>query len=549
MPRQLLCWSNRCAPETGASPSVPPPPPPHVQHLKSAAILHPLRLQPADKAAKGSFKGKRTTSWGTLAEASGQQHDRLPVAPRFTARQAVEQAPLLSLADFPAAVGGAAAPHVGSKQAQWAPAKPYASLRDQQRQQAPRLLPVASPSPASPAAERQLLEEHAWAGRELVAAVLAAMHGDAAAAAAALADMVADGGREGASSAGATRTGQAAAAAAAISPSQSTLDEEDGSSEDQQDPYFRHRRRALQLSRRWARAARGAGAAYAAGEHSAARQLAAEAQRLRREALAAHAEAAERIEEENNRDKRWVRCGMVTACGKIWQAAICTDLSLPAHVYSFASFSALRGSNHILPSLPVPNQPSTRLRHSSWPRPPAPPPPHHTHHQQQQRHRPVHPPTLPPTPTPQPAQPAGAGPARPARRRGSGRAAAPPRPPPLPAGRPRHSRRAGRPPRPAGGGGPRRAQQRRRGQHTAGGGEPPAGVGPAVQPAPGGARRAPAGTGGAEPRCGSWVANALWLPETVLSALLSPAVRTLTDIDVCMSATDTVVKNKARTAH
>lgn len=43
--------------------------------------------------------------------------------------------------------------------------------------------------------------------------------------------------------------------------------------------------------------------AFSVGQHSAARQLAAQAQRLRGDALAAHAEAAERIEMENNQDK------------------------------------------------------------------------------------------------------------------------------------------------------------------------------------------------------------------------------------------------------
>ncbi|KAL4436811.1 hypothetical protein ABPG75_003950 [Micractinium tetrahymenae] len=158
---------------------------------------------------------------------------------------------------------------------------------------------------ASQGAEQQLLEVYTWAGQELVAAVLAAMQGDTAAAAAALADMVADsssssyksGSKD---SAGGSRAGQAPAAA--LSCAQGACDDdEEGTAEEQQDPYFRHRRRALQLSRRWARAARGAGTAYAAGDHSAARQLAADAQRLRREVLAAHAEAAERIEEANNR--------------------------------------------------------------------------------------------------------------------------------------------------------------------------------------------------------------------------------------------------------
>jgi hypothetical protein len=47
-----------------------------------------------------------------------------------------------------------------------------------------------------------------------------------------------------------------------------------------------------------------------------ARQLAAEAQRLRQEALAAHADAAERIEAENNQHNRQARGPPVLAAGR-----------------------------------------------------------------------------------------------------------------------------------------------------------------------------------------------------------------------------------------
>ena len=82
-----------------------------------------------------------------------------------------------------------------------------------------------------------------------------------------------------------------------ISSSGSDDDEDE---EARRDPYYRYRRQALQLTRRWQRAARAATAAYSAGRHGDARHAAAAAQRWRREALAAHAAAAEQIEAANN---------------------------------------------------------------------------------------------------------------------------------------------------------------------------------------------------------------------------------------------------------
>lgn len=274
--------------------------------------LSRLPLQPGSHVVKGGgFKGRRKTSWGSLGEASGQPHGRPPMAPRFTARQGSEQGPTLNPADFPAAIGNAPPSVSGGLTTRLPAAQPHASPQPHRLHWSPPQ-PAPPPSDVSPAGQ-QLLKEHAWAGEELVAAVLAAMQGDAAAAAAALAEMVADGSSSadrsarsrGNACASASRAGQAPATTSWASD---TTGEEEGSAEEQQDPYYRHRRRALQLSRRWGRAARGAGVAYAAGEHSAARQLATEAQRLRREALAAHAEAAARIEEENNRGNRCAAC-------------------------------------------------------------------------------------------------------------------------------------------------------------------------------------------------------------------------------------------------
>lgn len=185
----------------------------------------------------------------------------------------------------------------------------------------------------------QLAEMFGWAGQELAAAVLEAVGQDVAAAASILADMVAP---EPALASAADSAEQAArdnvpaapvvAAAATVhngpasqlqqgrgsgSPSRgSGVDSDD---EPTADPYWRHRRHALLLSRRWQRAARGAAAAYAGGCHGDARHLAAQAQRLRSEALAAHAVAAERIETENNQHNRcawkWAAIEYCTSCG------------------------------------------------------------------------------------------------------------------------------------------------------------------------------------------------------------------------------------------
>lgn len=154
---------------------------------------------------------------------------------------------------------------------------------------------------------QQLLGQHGWAGRELVVAVLEAAEHNTATATAILTDMVAPQ----PATARHKLTAVAAAVAVAVAEPEAAARPEllaggcaGGSSndeaEEQQDPYYRHRRHALQLSRRWQRAARGAAGAYAAERHSEARQLAAQAQRWRQEALAAHAASAERIEAENN---------------------------------------------------------------------------------------------------------------------------------------------------------------------------------------------------------------------------------------------------------
>lgn len=241
---------------------------------------------------------QRSASWGSLAQAAGGQGSRPPAVPRYTFTAAATPADAqLASADFPATL-----PQLTARQPQWSP--PSHSVAQRQRQ----------PEVAAEALAAELLLRHAWAGPELVATVLDAAGGDAAAAAVLLDDMLAPG----SSSSAPQRAQQAARAAAAAqhggssqqtaaagsgSPLQAGEDDEQWTKEELADPYHRHRAAALQLSRRWGRAARAAAAAYAAEQHSEARALAAQAQRLRAEALAAHAAAAERIEADNNADK------------------------------------------------------------------------------------------------------------------------------------------------------------------------------------------------------------------------------------------------------
>lgn len=160
--------------------------------------------------------------------------------------------------------------------------------------------------PSAASAVQQLLRQQTWAGVELAEAVLEAAGQDAEVASAMLAEMGA--------SCGTAPHGCAQPAAAerggAPPHGDGAMDRGLGGSEEEEDehasdPYFRFRARALQLGRRWHRAARAAAAAHTSGQHSVARQLAAEARKLRQEALAAHAEAAEQIETENNRSNGW----------------------------------------------------------------------------------------------------------------------------------------------------------------------------------------------------------------------------------------------------
>ena len=190
----------------------------------------------------------------------------------------------------------------------------------------------------------QLAEMFGWAGPELAAAVLEAVGQDVAAAASILADMVAPEPALASAADGAVQAAlgdvpavRAAAAATVHNGPASQLQQGRGSgsgssgsgadSDDEPgaDPYWRHRRHALLLSRRWQRAARGAAAAYAGGCHGEARRLAAQAQRLRSEALAAHAEAAERIETENNQHNR---CGWAWAAVEYCASCVSTAVEL-----------------------------------------------------------------------------------------------------------------------------------------------------------------------------------------------------------------------------
>ncbi|BDA42271.1 probable NEDD4-binding protein 2 at C-terminar half [Coccomyxa sp. Obi] len=73
--------------------------------------------------------------------------------------------------------------------------------------------------------------------------------------------------------------------------------------DDGQDAYYSFRADALQLTRRWQKAAQKAGTSYSGGDHSGARKYARDARILRNSALAAHAAAADAIERANNADK------------------------------------------------------------------------------------------------------------------------------------------------------------------------------------------------------------------------------------------------------
>ncbi|GAB4821151.1 hypothetical protein N2152v2_008197 [Parachlorella kessleri] len=68
------------------------------------------------------------------------------------------------------------------------------------------------------------------------------------------------------------------------------------------DVYWRHRGDALRLTRAWQKAVSKAASAYGGGNHGKAQRLAAEARHLREASLAAHEQAASRIEAELNAD-------------------------------------------------------------------------------------------------------------------------------------------------------------------------------------------------------------------------------------------------------
>lgn len=225
------------------------------------------------------------------------------VAPRYTpASRQPSTAPRSELADCPQALpsGGGHEPSTGAGGA-------GAGSSGQQQRGA-----------AGDAA--WLARQHPWADQELQRLVLEAAGGDSRMAAELLGEMAPGGGcapgnraplpapqASAAQCPGAPRPAGAAADAAAAAAAGAPGDGGPGNDEDGGlDPYYRFRCHALGLTRQWRRAARRAAAAHAAGDRGAARRLAAEARRLRAESLAAHAEAAERIEMHVNRDSE---CG------------------------------------------------------------------------------------------------------------------------------------------------------------------------------------------------------------------------------------------------
>ena len=226
---------------------------------------------------------------------------------------------------------GAAGPGPGSSGSLWSTQRAGRGARhlhpvsDPVQPAARALAPAQAAAAESAVGVAQLAAQHPWAGAELAGLVLRAAGGELDVAGALLLDMApaSGGSSRGRSSDSGQRAPDAAASAlvgssrhgAPASPSsssigQAAMDETGEGESEVGDVYYQYRIQATLLTKQWLRAARGACAAYAAGDHSAARRLAAEGRRLRQESLAAHAEAAERIEGHNNASTRWVGQGL-----------------------------------------------------------------------------------------------------------------------------------------------------------------------------------------------------------------------------------------------
>ncbi|CAL8468044.1 g7583 [Coccomyxa elongata] len=177
----------------------------------------------------------------------------------------------------------------------------------------------ASVSSALEGTARQLSEIHPWADEALLKDVLAAAGGDAASAAWILSELQAPNTSPNTPSASPNMsphtspqrqcplTGAAPVTAGngvqtsrvpGLLSSKGALPAR--SEHDGQDAYYSFRADALQLTRRWQKAAQKAGTSYSGGDHSGARKYAREARILRNSALAAHAAAADAIERANN---------------------------------------------------------------------------------------------------------------------------------------------------------------------------------------------------------------------------------------------------------
>jgi hypothetical protein len=169
-----------------------------------------------------------------------------------------------------------------------------------------------------------LVAQHAWAGPDLVWAVLSSCGFDLCDAQAALSEMAGgDCDQPGSSYAGgaargaAAPAGEEAAAGASSNGGGGGSDRAEGDAA-AADTYRRHRSEALRATRAWQAALRRAAALRGAGDHSGARAAAREATVLRAAAGEGHREASERIFQDNNKASGLVSRVGARLCSRAW---------------------------------------------------------------------------------------------------------------------------------------------------------------------------------------------------------------------------------------
>lgn len=178
----------------------------------------------------------------------------------------------------------------------------FASILKQDREPASQNHPrapaadalVITPAPVSKSQLEALCALHKWASQEIIKAVHESVDHDIEATCRALAEMSAQ---------PRPLPDERTNGGASVSTETEVDDSHSHETAQQQDVYWRHRGAASQLSNEWRRLMKRAAAHFAVGADSEARSLLAEAQRVRRRADVAHAEAAQRIEEEMNRGR------------------------------------------------------------------------------------------------------------------------------------------------------------------------------------------------------------------------------------------------------